>query len=57
MFADIRKAHPGIRVCYMSGYTDDAIAKTGVLGPGVHFLEKPFTPESLRRKVRETLDA
>jgi hypothetical protein len=41
----------------MSGYTDDAIAKTGVLDTGVHFLEKPFTLESLRRKVRETLDA
>jgi hypothetical protein len=41
----------------MSGYTDDAIARHGVLEPGIAFLQKPFTPFSLAQKVREVLDA
>ena len=40
----------------MSGYTDDAIARHGVLEPGIAFLQKPFTPFSLAQKVREVLD-
>jgi hypothetical protein len=47
---------PGIAVLYMSGYTDEAIAHQGVLAAGVQFLEKPFTTESLLRKVRLVLD-
>ncbi|HJV21043.1 MAG TPA: ATP-binding protein [Holophagaceae bacterium] len=46
---------PGLRVLFMSGYTDDAILRHGVLEEGVAFLEKPFMPAELRRKVRETL--
>jgi signal transduction histidine kinase/ActR/RegA family two-component response regulator len=46
---------PGISVLFMSGYTDDAILRHGVLEANVHFLEKPFTPSRLRIKVREAL--
>jgi signal transduction histidine kinase/CheY-like chemotaxis protein len=53
----LRAARPGVPVLYMSGYTDDAIFRHNVLEPGVTFLQKPFTPASLTRKVREVLDA
>ena len=48
---------PRLRVLYMSGYTDAAIAHQGILPPGTAFLSKPFTPDALARKVREVLDA
>jgi len=47
---------PGLRVIYMSGYTEEAIVNHGVLNPGVLFLHKPFTSETLGRKIREVLD-
>jgi two-component system cell cycle sensor histidine kinase/response regulator CckA len=47
---------PGLKVIYMSGYTDDAIVQHGVLKPGIPFLHKPFTSETLGRKIREVLD-
>jgi two-component system cell cycle sensor histidine kinase/response regulator CckA len=48
---------PGMKVLYMSGYTDDAIVRHSVLEQGMPFLQKPFTPEMLCRKVREVLDS
>jgi PAS domain S-box-containing protein len=48
---------PETKVLFMSGYTDDAIILHRVLEPGMHFLEKPFSPPALARKVREALDA
>ena len=48
---------PELRVLFMSGYSEAAIAQHGVLDPGTAFMPKPFTPEGLTRKVREVLDA
>ncbi len=46
---------PDIKIVFMSGYTEDAASRSSVLAPGAYFLEKPFTPETLTRKVREAL--
>jgi DNA-binding response OmpR family regulator len=48
---------PGMRVLYMSGYTDEAVVRHGLLERGLNYLQKPFTPAVLARRVREVLDA
>jgi len=56
LYKEISKMIPGLRVLYISGYTDNAIVHYGVLEPGTNFLQKPFKPDTLLKKVRQTLE-
>ncbi len=47
---------PEVKILFISGYTNEAIARHGVLEPGARFLSKPFTPDELLRRVRDVLD-
>ena len=51
------RLHPEARVVLMSGYTDDEVLRREVFQAGTWYLQKPFSPDALARKVREALDA
>jgi CheY-like chemotaxis protein len=49
-------SHPGLKILYTSGYTDDVILRHGLLDRNTHFISKPFSLKDLTSKVREVLD-
>jgi FixJ family two-component response regulator len=53
----LRRRFPEIKALFMSGYTDHAVLANGALQAGVNFLQKPFVPEVLAKRVRAALDA
>ncbi len=53
----LRQSHPGLKVLYLSGYTDDAVLRHGIVEATDAFLQKPFTPDAIARKARGILDA
>ena len=53
----LARVRPEVKVLYASGYTDDSVVRHGILESGTAYLQKPFSPESLARKVRDVLDA
>ncbi|MBI4751424.1 MAG: PAS domain S-box protein [Acidobacteria bacterium] len=52
----LRLQFPDLKVLFISGYTDDAIVRHGIIDANVAFLQKPFTPTALAKKVREVLE-
>ena len=53
----LHTTYPNLKVLFCSGYTEDAIVHRGVLAPGIAFLQKPFNPSVLARKVREVIES
>ena len=53
----IKTLRPATKVLFISGYTDDAVVRHGVLEDEVAFLQKPFSPVALIQRVRELLDS
>ena len=56
MAESIQSRRKETKTLYMSGHMDDTISHYGILEPGINFLQKPYTPEGLVRKIREVLD-
>jgi PAS domain S-box-containing protein len=52
----IAPLRPGLKVIFTSGYTADAIARRGMVDPPANFIQKPYRPKALARKIREVLD-
>ena len=47
---------PGVKIIFTSGYADDAIARQGILDPRVAFIQKPYRPKALAKKIRQVLN-
>ena len=56
LFIKAAQKCPGLKVIYLSGYTDNVIAHHGILDAGIQFIQKPFSIEVLTTKIREVLD-
>jgi PAS domain S-box-containing protein len=54
--AELQRSRPAAQVIFMSGYTDDSVVRHGLTDSGRHFLQKPFTPVTLLKEVREVLE-
>ena len=54
--ARVARAHPDMRIVYMSGYTEGDKLQPGLRNSPYPFLQKPFSPENLAVRIRETLD-
>lgn len=52
----VAELRPQSKVLFMSGYTDDAIVRHGILDDNVSFIQKPFSPDTLAAKARSVLD-
>ena len=57
LIEQIKSLRPDIRILFMSGYTDDALGRQGVLASGVSYIQKPFMPADLLRKVYDILES
>jgi two-component system cell cycle sensor histidine kinase/response regulator CckA len=57
LFTELRALRPGLRVLYMSGYTDDEMLRRGMSAAGTAFLQKPFATDALLTLIREVIDA
>ncbi len=55
MLERIRAVRPGMKALFMSGYTSNVIVKHGILKPGIHFIQKPFTIQDLNKRIDEVL--
>jgi PAS domain S-box-containing protein len=56
LYEKIAPMKPDMRVLYVSGHTENFIVHRGILDPGIHFLQKPFSADRLAEKIREVLD-
>ena len=57
LFHQLQERRPTLKALFMSGYTDIMIAHHGIIDRGADFIQKPFTVDSLSRKVRDVLDS
>ena len=53
---EIKKTDPGVKVLFMSGYSEEFAHKSGIIGEGLDFISKPFVPSEFLKKVREIID-